>query len=81
MRYVNVTLIDTTGTPTSTQIPTHDLDTWGPAIAWMEDKIAGSRRYRHVLPFIAAFMYDTRSGKMLQYAIDGLRACIVKREA
>jgi hypothetical protein len=74
MRYINVTIIDATGSATHTQIVTPNGETWGPAVEWMETKMTYiGRRY------IACFMYDTRSHELLEYRIDGHRAVIVRR--
>lgn len=73
MRYINVTLIDTTGAPTTTQIRTPRTETWGPAIDWMEEKMfqAASRHSMHHTFYIACFMYDTRSEELVRYDIEG----------
>ena len=74
MRYINVTIIDSTGSPSTTQISTPRNETWGRAMAWMEDKMADHLRANN--PLCACYMYDTGSRTLLRYIItgDGMRA-------
>lgn len=74
MRYINVTVIDSTGSATHVQIATPAAEKWGLAIEWMENKMATA--VRAGCPLIAAFMYDTRSKQLLRYDIasDGMCA-------
>lgn len=74
MRYLNVTIIDSTGAATHTQISGHPRDSFGPGIDWMEAKmLEGARRGA---PYIACFIYDTRTGQLMRYEIDGMIATL-----
>ncbi len=72
MRYINVTIIDSRGDATSTQIMGDSLK---PALDWFEEKMMSHARANN--PLVAAFIYDTRERVLLQYSVNGISARIV----
>jgi hypothetical protein len=76
MRYLNVTLISTSGSPTTCQIMAHENEGVAPAIDWMEMKMAQSKKQSW--GYVAAFIFDTGSCKLITYNINRMRARIVK---
>lgn len=75
MRYINVTLINDTGSPMTTQLQSRDEGILE-AVDWVEQRLLTRRE-----TFVAAFIYDTRAKQLFCYEIDGLRARLIGRRS